>query len=273
MKAAGPKKRKSEQLQLPSQGNADLSPEDWEEFERGVVFFNSGQFKHSQEAWEQVGERRGKNGHLFFQGMIQFAEACQQLAAKQGGRSAINNFSKAHSNLQPFQPEYLGVFIPPLLAFIEAGKSAPGGAADFYPAVIPKIQFHKPGNPDLMVELCEILRSVQFLEGVKLFNTGYFWEAHEAWESVWRDQEGDAKAFTQAFVEMATACTFVKLGKIVSAKYLFEKTVRKLQEFEKLNCGIPLPGLVQEIQGAVTLLQTAPPIGKTRFNPPKIPLT
>jgi hypothetical protein len=45
-----------------------------------------------------------------------------------------------------------------------------------------------------------------FLWGVDLFNAGYYWEAHEAWEELWRAAEGDeAAALLHGLIKLAAA--------------------------------------------------------------------
>ena len=120
-----------------------------------------------------------------------------------------------------------------------------------------KLQPDDSGDPDLLVEIGEVIRSEKFLEGVHLFNKGYHWEAHEAWEDVWRDQEGDAKAYVQAFLQMADAYSFLKLSKAGSAKYLLEKAVEKLLEFEHLDSGMPLTPLIDSMRSALRAMASS----------------
>lgn len=233
-----------------------MSAEDWEEFARGVSLFNNGKFWNSHEAWEQVWLRHDEDERLFLQGLIQLAAAYHQLVAKRSYTGMMNNFDKAYAKLEVFQPEYLGVNVKPLLSFIEQGKKeaeilGATGLDKFDYNLIPKLQFHKPSNPDLLVELKEIIHAEIFQEGVKLFNSGFHWEAHEAWEEVWRGQEGDGKTFVQAFVQMAAGYSFVKLRKPDSALYLFQKAIEKFQEFDHLNCGVPISELIDNLQSAL----------------------
>lgn len=39
--------------------------------------------------------------------------------------------------------------------------------------------------------------------GVQLFNQGQFWDAHEAWEEAWLEEEGEAKLFLQGLIQVA----------------------------------------------------------------------
>lgn len=67
-----------------------------------------------------------------------------------------------------------------------------------------------------------------FLKGVKLFNEGKHWEAHELFEDVWRLQEGDAKKLAQGFVQMAAAFSYIRKKRFESIIYLFDKSSEKL---------------------------------------------
>jgi predicted metal-dependent hydrolase len=246
----------------PTSTVVQLTPEDWEEFERGVGFFNKGQFKHAKEAWQQVSERQPGGGGPFFQGLIQLAAMCQKHAIAGDGRTLKP--AGICAQLEPYQPEHLGVMVTTLVESLSAGieKGEPP----------PKIQFHKPANPDLLVELCEMLHSEEFLQGAKLFNQGYHWEAHEAWEEICRAQEGEAKEFAQAFVQLASACRFGKLGKLDSARYLLEKSIGTLQEYEHLECGMSFSDLMAALERSFQQLLHAQNGTKHSFTPPRVPL-
>ena len=42
-------------------------------------------------------------------------------------------------------------------------------------------------------------------EGVRQFNAGQWWEAHEAWEGPWARAQGEERAFLQALILLAAA--------------------------------------------------------------------
>ena len=48
-------------------------------------------------------------------------------------------------------------------------------------------------------------------EGLRLFNQGEHWHAHEAWEPLWMGLEGDDKLFLQGFI--MAAAMLVQYGK------------------------------------------------------------
>lgn len=251
-----------------------ISPEDWEEFERGVSYFNNGQFQHSFEAWELLWERKDANDKKFLRGLMELASACQYITKNQNISSVETNLEKAQTKLGKFLPEHFSIPIEPLLKFIEDYKKnkARGNHNGERKSgiTLPQIEFHKQDNPDLLVELCEILQSPQFLEGTKLFNGGFFWEAHEEWQEVWREQVGEGKVFVEAFVQMAEAYSFVKLGKVNPAIYLFEKSLKRFGEYERIRCSVLLCALVSDIKNTLENLRASSGNGKIHIKPARI---
>ena len=252
-------KKKPEEINRTPLKEIAMSSEDWDEFAHGVSLFNSRKFWHSHEAWEQVWKRHNEDERLFFQGLIQLAAAYHQLVSKKSFRGMLNNFDKAYHKLKVFEPEYLGVLVSPLFKFIGEGKEeavrlGPERLEQFHYSLIPKLQFHKPYNPDVFVEVRDIVRSQEFLEGLTLFNSGYPWEAHEVWENVSHNEEGEAKEFIQAFVRLASANSLLKLNKVESARYLYEKVLETMRQYETLHCGIDLGCLASDIETCLALL-------------------
>jgi len=266
MRSGKAPKKKPEDLKRTGLRELEMTTEDWQEFEHGVQLFNSGKFWNSHEAWEEVWRRHDEDERLFLQGIIQLAAAFHQLVGRKSFKGMMNNFDKANTKLELFRPEFLGVQVDPLLEAIRWSKEEALRLGDaelekFNVNKIPKMMFRKPTNPDLMVGMRDFIRSAEFGEGLKNFNTGYFWEAHEIWEESWRDQEAEAKEFAQSFVQLAGGYSFLKQGKVGSAKYLFEKAVERLRQFEYLECGVEITPLIQQLERLMGELDGLPPNG------------
>lgn len=45
----------------------------------------------------------------------------------------------------------------------------------------------------------------EFFHGIRLFNTGHYWHAHEQWEQCWLRATGDDARFYQALIQAAAA--------------------------------------------------------------------
>jgi predicted metal-dependent hydrolase len=44
-------------------------------------------------------------------------------------------------------------------------------------------------------------------QGIELFNSGHFWEAHEAWETDWMpDRKGPDSGFYKGLIQVAAGC-------------------------------------------------------------------
>jgi predicted metal-dependent hydrolase len=231
----------------------DLSREDWDEFERGVSLFNAGKFWHAHEAWEEVWKRRREDERLVFQALIQVAAAYHHLLVKKNYTGLVNNLAKAHEKLKAFEPEYLGVSITPLVRAVELAQEESASLdqeelGKFNLNLIAKLEFRKPPNPDLLVEFRDVLRSEEFKEGLRLFNTAYYWEAHEQWEELWRELQGETKVMTQVFVQIAAAYSFLSLARPSSSKYLLEKGLEKLASYGNVLKDLELEELLTSMK-------------------------
>jgi predicted metal-dependent hydrolase len=88
-----------------------------------------------------------------------------------------------------------------------------------------------------------------FLRGLDLFNYGYYWEAHEAWEALWREAQAPAvKALLQGLIRLAAAGVKLRQGVIDSAhrhaqaaQALFAQAAQTTQH--PRLCGLLLPSL------------------------------
>jgi predicted metal-dependent hydrolase len=67
------------------------------------------------------------------------------------------------------------------------------------------------------------------------FNGGRFFEAHELWEAVWLDLEGDHRTFVQGLIQIAAGLHHLQRGRSRPAARLIARGV------EKLSRGIPAP--------------------------------
>ena len=63
----------------------------------------------------------------------------------------------------------------------------------------------------------DLLGSQEYLWGTDLFNHGYYWEAHEAWEGLWQAAEGDQRLFLKGMILLSASGVKVREGKRRSA--------------------------------------------------------
>jgi hypothetical protein len=82
-----------------------------------------------------------------------------------------------------------------------------------------------------------------YLEGIKLFNSAEFFEAHEVLEDVWRESRNPDRKFLQALIQVAVALHHHSRGNLVGAKSLLARATRNLEPYPAKFGGVDLVGL------------------------------
>ena len=77
-----------------------------------------------------------------------------------------------------------------------------------------------------------------FLEGIHDFNARKFWEAHEAWETIWLVAESDVEQFLQGLIQVAAAYHHIQRGTYRGAIRLIDAGLKRLEPFPARYCGI-----------------------------------
>jgi uncharacterized protein len=66
-------------------------------------------------------------------------------------------------------------------------------------------------------------------EGVRLFNAGAHWEAHEAWEEAWREASGEQRALLHGLILAAAGWVQRGRGREAGARTLFARALGRLR--------------------------------------------
>ena len=84
------------------------------------------------------------------------------------------------------------------------------------------------------------VKNGEYLWGADLYNAGFFWEAHEAWEGVWRiaAREPDQHRFVQALIQCAAACLKARMGDVDAARRLAARALRRLHDLQAGHPGV-----------------------------------
>ena len=85
-------------------------------------------------------------------------------------------------------------------------------------------------------------------EGINFFNAGRFYDAHEAWEDLWRTSSGPVRLFYQGLVQAAVAMHHLSAGNLGGAKSQFGKSLEKLQQYPQTFCDIDNGTLVANLR-------------------------
>ena len=109
-----------------------------------------------------------------------------------------------------------------------------------------------------------------YLEGIDLFNAGYYWEAHEAWEAVWKavGRQGVEGELVQGLIQLAAVGIKIRQGYGDAAFNLLRRSLSNLRRVHEqrpegctaglyLNELVPrweqLLPVVKELEGNPTL--------------------
>jgi hypothetical protein len=118
-------------------------------------------------------------------------------------------------------------------------------------------------------------RSADYLYGCDLYNHGYWWEAHEAWEGLWQlaDRAAAQGRFLQGLIQLSACALKVAAGNRRGAARLLERGCRHLEAALALSgeprfMGLELPGFLARVQGYYrTRLAADPPAHDARSFP------
>ncbi|MCG3181180.1 MAG: hypothetical protein BIFFINMI_03555 [Phycisphaerae bacterium] len=102
-----------------------------------------------------------------------------------------------------------------------------------------------------------------YFEGIRLFNAGEFFEAHETWEDAWYVAEGAKRYFYQGLIQVTVAFEHWRRGNPRGALSLYQTALTK---FERLSpaqrrgfLGIDVDDLLRRFTRAMAPLLEADP--------------
>ena len=99
-------------------------------------------------------------------------------------------------------------------------------------------------HPDLSAEERERF----FGEGIALFNQGRFFEAHEAWEEIWRSTTPEPRDLFQGLIQVAAALhQFLDLKRIDGPRRTLAKARRRLEPYAPAALGIDVRDLLEQV--------------------------
>jgi predicted metal-dependent hydrolase len=122
-------------------------------------------------------------------------------------------------------------------------------------------------------DLDPVERRRLLLSGVDLFNGGRFFEAHEAWEEVWRSTTPEPKQLLQGLIQIAVAMVHHRdRGRPEVARRVLAKARRRVEPSAPAALGLDLAELLRSVASWDAWLATragaAPPLPRVRILDP-----
>jgi hypothetical protein len=100
-----------------------------------------------------------------------------------------------------------------------------------------------------------------YLEGVRLFNAGHYYDAHEVLEELWRTcaKESPERLFYQALIQIAAACLHRERGRWRPALLQYGRAMDKLARITSAHfLGMDLAGLKAVLRATFEPLRDDP---------------
>lgn len=111
-----------------------------------------------------------------------------------------------------------------------------------------------------------------YKRGWQLFNDRHFWEAHEAWEAVWKRRPEESRIFFQGIIQLAAAYHLVVVKKRYGGAIRnLEKAKSKLELFPTEFLGVSVSDLLEAIGNAQAHLESLGPESIAGFDIRLIP--
>jgi len=103
--------------------------------------------------------------------------------------------------------------------------------------------------------------SEAFRRGADLWNHAFFWEAHEAWEEIWRavGRRSRAGRFLQGLILLAAAAVKREIGAPGPASRLAARGARRLREAGVVRAPFDAPGFAEAVEAWVRGTRAGPP--------------
>jgi uncharacterized protein len=100
----------------------------------------------------------------------------------------------------------------------------------------------------------------EYAEGIRLFNAGHYWHAHEQWEQCWLRASGDDAIFYQALIQAAAALLKWRQGNLRGLRLNWAKSRARLDALPPHYYGLDLAALRAHLDSLVAGATAEPPL-------------
>jgi len=91
-----------------------------------------------------------------------------------------------------------------------------------------------------------------WLEGVRLFNEGQYFEAHDTWEEVWnRVRDHRRERFYRAIIQAAVTLELLRRGRAVGVRQVYVSSAELFEGLPEVFMGVDIPALLSKLRHAI----------------------
>jgi predicted metal-dependent hydrolase len=96
-------------------------------------------------------------------------------------------------------------------------------------------------------------------DGLRLYDAGEFFAAHEAWESVWLDLQEPDKTFLQGLIQVTAAFYHLQRNNPLGTALLLQAALQRLERYPARFGGISVTLLCNDIRELLLALEVGEP--------------
>jgi hypothetical protein len=249
-------------------------------FQRGLQAYREGLYYEAHELWEEIWENEEDDDHRrFVQALIQVTSALHKFLNDVEPRGSLRLFDRALLKLQGLPEMYggvaLGAFREALVQCrAEIERLLARGARTLDPALIPPLCRIGESLPWKMRPLPPVPDPTQALQrGMAAYQQGLFFEAHEIWEELWRNQpDGLERTFLQGLILVAAAMhKLLRMNSASGAVRLLARAHEKLVEVPDGTWNVGVARLRADVLGAQAQIEGLAAAGRTDLPPEWVP--
>jgi mutator protein MutT len=115
----------------------------------------------------------------------------------------------------------------------------------------------------------------EYLEGIRLFNDGHYFECHEMLEDIWHPSEGQDRLHYQGLIQAAIALEHFRKGNLAGTFGLYEKACEKWSQLPPDYMGVNLRWLKETLDSFFDQVRKTGPDAAQKVSltqAPKIPI-
>ncbi len=114
---------------------------------------------------------------------------------------------------------------------------------------------------------CEGAMHPRARAGIRLFNQGHYFEAHEELEAAWRDERGPIRELYQGILEAAVTYLHIRRGNFAGALKVYGRSMRWLRKWPGSCRGTNVEQLRNDLGAAIAEMQRLGEARLSEFDP------
>ncbi len=111
-------------------------------------------------------------------------------------------------------------------------------------------------------DLCNAPLHPQAIQGLRLFNEGHYFEAHEALEEAWNEERGKVRDLYRGILQIAVTYLHITRGNYNGAVKVYGRSLKWMQPWPEVCRGIQVGALRRDAQAVIAEVER---LGKERI--------